>query len=254
MIGPELDIDDKTSSVQHLGSPVIPDVETSVVSVIFRTAVLWSISSYCYYTLVDIFGLDSGYSDAPFVFAFYYLVWTGVAVWLFQSVLFGTSSYDAILRSTVLMVPLFCIFGFFVVVLLPLLPKVSVLNAPPNPPEFMFASAWYYLPKSADILFQQALVAALIFSTAKAQFRLASIALGMAATFGLLHLTLAFDGFTPIYVARFTVAGVLLGVVFPYFYLRLRHGFLWAYGLHASFYAIDVVITHLFLAEPSWAT
>ena len=75
-------------------------------------------------------------------------------------------------REGLALIPILAAFGLFAVYILPLLPTVSELRAPPNPPEFMFATAWYYLPKSADILFQQVLDAALILTGWRAGFRL----------------------------------------------------------------------------------
>ena len=68
----------------------------------------------------------------------------------------------------------------------------------------------------------------------------------LAALFGGFHLLLIFDGFTSYYVTRFTIAATLFGLLLPYFYLRTRYGFRWAYGLEAA-------ITHLVLGVPPWA-
>ncbi len=123
-----------------------------------------------------------------------------------------------------MLLPFLAGFALLIIFGLPLLPKVSILRAPFDPPEFMFASAWYYLPKSADILFQQTLAARLILTAANAGYRLRQIMIGMA---------LAFDGFTPTYVIRFTCAATLFGALLPYLYLQAHHGFRWAYALHS---------------------
>jgi len=214
---------------------------------------LWSASSYGYYALVKAFSLESGYNDAPGLFAVYYLIWTGLAVLWFRRVLAGSLVRRKILAHAKAMVPIMAVFAIFVAVVLPSLPPVSMWRAPSDPPEFMFASGWYYLPKSADILFQQVLVASLIYTAAELKFSLPAIAVGMGLMFGGFHLLLALDGFSPLYVARFTIAATLLGLVVPYLYLRLKHGFRWAYGLHWSFYAFDAAVTHLILAVPPWA-
>lgn len=114
----------------------------------------------------------------------------------------------------------------------------------------MFASAWYYLPKSADILFQQILVAGLVPTASRAGYGTDTIAFGMAAAFGGFHLLLAFDGFTPTYVTRFALSATLFGALLPYLYLRSRKGFRWAYSLHLGFYALDATLTHVILAAP----
>ena len=221
---------------------------------LLSVAALWSASSYGYYALVDALSLESGYNEAPFMFAAYYLIWTGLALLWFRKVLAGSLVRRKIMAHAKAMVPIMAVFALFVAVVLPSLPPVSVWRAPSDPPEFMFASGWYYLPKSADILFQQVLVASMIYTAAQLKLRLRTISIGMGLMFGGFHLLLALDGFLPLYVARFTIAASLFGLVVPYLYLRLRHGFRWAYGLHWSFYAFDAAVTHLVLAVPPWAS
>ncbi|WGW04117.1 hypothetical protein [Tropicibacter oceani] len=220
---------------------------------LFIVAALWIVSSQGYYALVDALGLENGYDGAPILFTGYYLGWAGVAAWLFRSLFNDVLDRDRLTREGLALLPILAGFAVFVVYVLPLLPKVSEVRAPANPPEFMFASAWYYLPKSADILFQQVLISALILTGVRAGLGLGAMSLGMAATFGLFHLGLAFDGFLWLYVARFTLAATLFGALLPYLYLRMRSGFRWAYSLHWSFYAADAVLTHLLLAAPPWA-
>ncbi len=214
---------------------------------------LWSVSSWGYYVYVDLLGLENGYDEVPVLFAAYYLAWTAIALIVFRQPLARGLSRPMIAGHTAAMLPLLLCFGLFVSVVLPLFPDVSIYRAPANPPDFMFASAWYYLPKSADILFQQVIVAAIVRRADSLGISLWSIAIAIAILFGGFHLTLTFEGFSPFYVARFTVAASLFGLIVPYLYLRTRHGFRWAYGLHWSFYALDAVVTHLMLAVPPWA-
>ncbi len=213
-------------------------------------AALWLASSHGYYALVDGLGLENGYDDAPFVFTAYYASWAAItAVW-FRNELRERLVPGMVLADVGAMLPVLALFALFTAFVLPGLPPVSAWLAPPNPPEFMFASGWYYLPKSADILFQQVLVASLIRTAAGLRFGLKPIAIGLAATFGGFHLLLALDGFSPLYVARFTLAATLFGLVAPWLYLRTANGFRWAYSLHWSFYALDATITRLVLAAP----
>lgn len=215
-------------------------------------AVLWSASSTGYYALVNKLGLESGYNEAPVAFFIYYLLWTGIALFWFRNVLSDQLTQTNTFANLRAMLPLMAACVLFVAVILPSLPPVSMWRAPADPPEFMFASRWYYLPKSADILFQQVLVAAIIHTAAGLKFRLITIAIGLSIVFGGFHLLLAFDGFSPNYVARFTAAACMFGLIAPYIYLRWLNGFRWAYGLHWSFYAVDATITHFLLAAPKW--
>ena len=216
-------------------------------------ALLWSVSSWGYYALVEVLEIESGYDDAPVLFAGFYFGWTLLALWLFRRTLRSEMSRPVFFGHAITLAPLLLIYAAFVTFALPLLPDVSVVRAPRNPPEFMFASACYYLPKSVDILFQQVLVAVMVRRADVVGLPIRTISILMAILFGGFHLTLALDGFTPLYVARFTVAATLFGLIIPYLYLRKRHGFRWAYGLHWGFYALDATITHFALAVPPWA-
>ena len=228
-------------------------IPTALAPILLTTAALWMASDWCYYSLVDALDLESGYDDAPILFAAYYLVWSGIALALFRPVLSAGISPRRIAGHAIALAPILAFYGLYVAVILPLLPDVSVERAPPNPPEFMFASAWYYLPKSVDILFQQILVAAIVRGADRAKISLPVISIGMAIFFGGSRLLLIFDGFTALYVTRFTIAATIFGLGIPYLYLRTRNGFRWAYGLHWSFYAVDAAVTHLLLAVPPWA-
>ena len=57
------------------------------------------------------------------------------------------------------------------------------------------------------------------------QLRLPVISIGTAVLFGGFHLLLILDGFTPLYVARVTIAATIFSVAIPWLYLRTRHGF-----------------------------
>lgn len=211
---------------------------------------LWAASSYGYYYLVSAMSLNNGYDEAPFFFAAYYLLWTVASVLAFRGVLQERLSHAFTAYNAFALAGLLLALGSYVTLVLPSLPEVTAEVAPPNPPDFMFASAWYYLPKSTDILFQQVMVASLILTAAKQGFAFGSITLAAALVFGGYHLTLYLDGFTALYVARFTAAACLFGLVVPYIYLRLKNGFLLAYGLHWSFYALDATLTHFILSVP----
>lgn len=212
--------------------------------------VIWVVSMQVYYTLVSALGPDGGYDGAPVLFAGYYLGWAAVALWLFRDLFTKDLDQRTLLREAMMMIPILAGFAAFVVYVLPLLPSVSESRAPSEPPEFMFASAWYYLPKSTEILFQQALVAGVIMTAARAGYGLRPIAIGTALAFGGFHLLLALEGFTPLYVTRFTISATLFGALVPYLYLRVRGGFRWAYSLHWGFYALDATLTHFILAAP----
>lgn len=227
----------------------LPTTGTSgLITAVAIAVTFWAISSNGYYALVSAMGLERGYDEAPLLFSAYYLAWSGIALWTFWT-LFSAEAPNHPFRADLAATVIIILAGIaYVTIVLPVLPEVSVELAPENPPEFMFASAWYYVPKTADILFQQFLVAAIILTASRAGFGIWSIAIGMALMFGGYHLTLSLDGFTALYVARFTAAATVFGLALPYIYLRVRSGFPWAYGLHWGFYAFDATVTHFILA------
>lgn len=240
-------------TVPLMPSPAVRRGLLQLVPTLTLIALLWSASSWGYYALVDTSGVANGYDDAPILFAGYYVLWTLAAIAALRRPLAAGLTRSNVAAQARGLVPILFAYGVFAALVLPILPNVSVIRAPSDAPEFMFASAWYYLPKSADILFQQVLVAAMIRRADAAGLSLRAIALLLAVLFGGFHLTLALDGALPLYVARFTIAATLFGLLVPYLYLRARHGFRWAYGLHWGFYAVDATVTHFVLAAPPWA-
>ena len=50
----------------------------------------WSVSSWGYYALVNAMALDSGYDDAPLLFASYYLAWSAIVLLTFRPVFEGS--------------------------------------------------------------------------------------------------------------------------------------------------------------------
>lgn len=234
-------------------SIALPRIGGATARAVLVAALFWLVSMRAYYALVAALDLERGYDGAPILFTAYYLGWTAIALLVFRRVIAASVARATVARETLIMVPILAGFAVFVIYVMPFFPKVSPLRAPSEPPEFMFASAWYYLPKSADILFQQTLVAALILTAARAGYSLRVIAAGTALAFGGLHLMLAFAGFTALYVARFSLSAAVMGAVLPYLYLRCSRGLRWAYTLHCGFYALDATLTHFILAAPPWA-
>jgi hypothetical protein len=111
------------------------------------------------------------------------------------------------------------------------------------------ATSWYFLPKSIDILFQQLLIVALVLALAEQRYSVRSISILCAAAFGAMHVFLAFGGVPPGYVIRFMVSAAAFGLLFPYLILRVPNGLAYSYILHWAYYAISVVLPHMFLAS-----
>lgn len=68
----------------------------------------------------------------------------------FRPVMSVHSTGPKLLGHLIALSPILMLYGFYVVVLLPLPPDGPGCRAPADPPEFMFASARYYLLKEPD--------------------------------------------------------------------------------------------------------
>lgn len=178
-------------------------------------------------------------------FAGYYVLWTVIAVLYFKFMFFEKFTHRFIASEIARVIPVLVIFAAFISLIIAFLPEISPQKASDNPPEFMFASIWYYVPKSADVLFQQVIIASMVHAANEQKINLATISLSFAVMFGAFHLLLILDGFILAYVLRFTIAATIFGLIAPYLYLHKKHGFQWAYGLHISFYALNVFTSHL---------
>lgn len=204
-------------------------------------AAAWSFSGFGYFRLEPVLGAEVGYNDAPVAFALYYAGWS-VAVFL---VFRGTFRDGADLTPEPLrlaaVAALIAAFLAFALLVVPRLP-VSEWTRTNSPVEFFWATSWYFLPKSVEILFQQLLIAALVLALANTGLRLWKISALVALLFGGFHLTLALSYPNPFYVMRYSVAAALFGAIVPWLLLRVRHGFLASYTIHWVYYAIDIVV------------
>ena len=102
---------------------------------------IWSVSSWGYYALVGAMALDSGYDDAPVIFAGYYLVGSVIVLLAFRPDFKRRLSRPALSGHAIAIAQILAAYGLFVAAVLPLFPDVSIDRAPLNPPDFMFASA-----------------------------------------------------------------------------------------------------------------
>jgi hypothetical protein len=133
----------------------------------------------------------------------------------------------------------------FAAYVLPLLPTVNWTESW-NPPELRVATANYFLPKSIEILFQQLLILALVLALSARDYSIREISVICAVAFGFTHVLLAFSGVPTGYVIRFMVSATVFGFLFPYLLLRVPNGFAYSYMIHWIYYAVSVVLPHLF--------
>jgi hypothetical protein len=215
---------------------------------ILMVGVLWSVSSVGYYAIKEWAGLSNGYKDAPFLYSAYYLGFTILAALLFQHCL---RKWQPLAHGVF---PILAVSGLRAIctrIVLPALPDIDLSIAPLDPPEFMFANAVYYVPKSFEILFQQVLILTIVLLFSAFGWQTSQVGILTAILFGLFHLSLIFNDVTAFYVARFTIAAICFGAIVPSLMLATRNGATLSYGLHWGFYVVDNIFTHLMLSSSS---
>jgi hypothetical protein len=211
---------------------------------------LWVLSDIGFYFLLPSLGYASSYNENPAAAAVYYFYWVGVSVILLWPVLatwpdharwraFGKPALSVAIWTLLLALAV-----FYVSRVVPVLPPFDSTYriAPPDMPQ---AGAWYFLPKSIEILFQQVLIAALVLTLAHAGTGLRRISLLCGGLFGLTHLLLLLGGGPIGYTVRFTGFAAVFGLVFPVLFLRVPNGFAFSYAAHWLFYAAAIAVARL---------
>jgi len=210
-------------------------------------ALAWGLSSVGYFWTAPALSAQIGYNDAPLFYSAYYALWAAAVFLLFRRDYAAAMQVDAPRQTLGLAALLAVVFTGYAMLVLPRLPAVD-WTWPETPVEFFWATSWYFLPKSVEILFQQLLIAALVLALNAMGLRLRAISGLVALMFGGFHLTLAFSYDNPLYVLRYTVAATAFGALVPWLLLRRRHGFLISYAVHWGYYAADAAIIHFVFA------
>jgi hypothetical protein len=209
-------------------------------------AAFWIASDAGYYWLLPAFAVHTSYNASSVAIGAYYALWVALALVAFWP-LYRTwwAEHENRLTTYVLLSVAFAALILFPGYALPLLPPINWAE-PWRPPEVVFATPWYFLPKSIEILFQQLLIAAMVIALSAQRYSLWTISLVCAAAFGATHILVAFDSVPTGYVIRFMAAGALFGLVVPYLMLRMRNGLAYAYLTHWCYYAGTVLMAHAF--------
>lgn len=213
------------------------------VRIIAPVAAIWIASDVGYYALLPRLAGPVAYNAAPVTIALYYLFWIGVTLAAFGPLYRSWRPLRGDWSGYLLFSASFAGLLVFAFAVLPALPPIKV-SEDWQPPELLFATSWYFLPKAIDIVFQQLLVVALVLAFAADRCSLRMMSLCCAGLFGGTHLLLAFGGVPAGYVIRFTVVAAGFGLAFPYLILRVPNGFAWSYLTHWSYYAISVAMAH----------
>lgn len=216
---------------------------SSLIGTLAEIMALWIASDVGYYIVLPLFGFSPGYNNEPVGIAFYYVFWVAVSVNAFWPVFKEWQPVENTSRMYLFLFASFAGLVLFAFFIMPELPSV-IWTESWDPPELMVANAWYFLPKAAEILLQQVLIAALVLSFSMRKFDIHAISILSMVIFGGAHLVLSFYGLPFGYVARFVLSAMAFAFIFPRLILRVPNGFIVSYTVHWLYYVVTVIMAH----------
>lgn len=209
-----------------------------------QIAAIWLISDIAFYIVLPAWGIRASYNAEPVNIALYYVVWIVISLIALRSAFKNWRPLTGNVQTYATLLGFAAAIVYFVVFLLPQFPPIEWTEPWKPPSELLFATGWYFLPKSFEILLQQLLVAALVLSFTSRGFSLRATSIWCAVLFGGVHVLLIFGGSPIGYVARFGVSAFIAGAMFPYLLINTKNGFAYAYMLHWLYYAVTIVLIH----------
>jgi hypothetical protein len=228
--------------------------QTALLWTVAQIAAIWIVSDVGYYYLLPPLGAQPSYNDGSIAVTLYYAFWIGIAVIVFWPVYASwpqhglREAFENRLISSLVWSLSFAGCLLFAAYVLPMLPSITWEKSW-SPPEMVVATPWYFLPKSIDILFQQLLILALVLALAARPYGILRISIYCAVGFGAVHALLAFGDVPLGYVIRFMISAAAFGFIFPYLLLRVPNGLAYSYVVHWVYYALSVILPHIFLAS-----
>ena len=231
----------------------MPPTNIPLYRTLLDIAAIWTIATVGYYTVLPTFGITPSYNESPIALALYYLVWLAVSVYWFWNI------FDDHLPSRRYLWRYLIISSGIGAALVPGIYTLTLLPAPDvlalsSLPDIVLATPWYLIPKAADILVQQTLIAVLVFALAAHLQSLKSIISAYAITFGGAHVVLFLLNNTATPLALIlTVGAILSAIIFPYLILRVPGGLIWSYAIHLAFYIVLIALLHTLPAPHPFA-
>jgi len=214
------------------------NIQTPLYKIVGEVAALWTLANVGYYIALPLFGFQLSYNSAPIVIAGYFFLWALISTFFFGDLfkksvtekhriwLYGILS----LGSAVLIWGMLYLFSFLPALQVPLLSFNT---------DILFATPWYFLPKSIEILIQQILITVLVLEFYSRFNSLKETIAGYAICFGGAHILLfSINGAPTPYALMMIVGSMLSALIFPYLILRIRGGFIYAYVIHLVFYIL----------------
>ncbi len=217
--------------------------ETLVRSV-FDVFALWILVNVGYFTLFPAIGYELDYNSSPIAIAAYFLLCAGFCIYYFWPLFNHSITLDARIRTeSVMSLGLAALIS----ALLYGLSHLPTLSGPSNVPytDILLSTPWYFMPKMAEILLQQILVAVLVLKLFERLQSLYLTIIWYSVIFGGGHVLLfAFTDASSEHATFMTLGALASSFVFPYLLLRVRGGFLYTYTIHVLFYIGLALILH----------
>lgn len=221
-------------------------------TILGKVTALWAVANVGYFLFAPVFGYDASYNASPIQMAVYFLFWVGVSVWVFWDLFrprFARTSllwaYGGLcLLAAALVWGLVYTFSFLPALQGPVLAPYT---------DLLLATPWYFLPKAAELLMQQVLIAALVWGLWHHFHSLPRVVLSYSVLFGGGHVMLFLLSSAPTpHATAMTLAALISALVFPYLLLRVRGGFIYSYLIHFVFYIALALVLHAWPPPGYW--
>ncbi len=205
---------------------------------------LWLLANAGYYLILPALGFDLSYNSAPIIIALYYLLWAVVALFYYRKVFTRWLTAEHRIWVHIVWSLGFAALIWGLLYELAQLPIPTGIRLAPYT-DILFATSWYFLPKSAEVLVQQILITVLVLDLSYRFHSFKKVVFGYAALFGGAHVILFVLSGTPTpYAVLMTTGAVLSSFIFPYFILRVKQGFVYTYTIHFVFYIVLAMFLH----------
>jgi len=213
-----------------------------LLGLILKITFAWGFANVGYFYVLPLFNYEISYNTEPFVISAYFLLCAFVCVLAFWKVLVK----NFIKRSYIWLYGLLSVaFAFALVLSLYAFSFIPALRGPALAPytDILFATPWYFLPKSVDILLQQILIAVFLLDLPPFFKSMVRVRTVYALAFGGAHVALFTLTGAPFgHAFVMTIGALLSSFIFPYFILKVRGGFLFSYMTHLTLYLILAVV------------
>jgi hypothetical protein len=207
-------------------------------------AAFWTVANAGFFFIADTFGYTVSYNEQPLLFSLYYIFWALVVLMYYAALFRSWMPHREDARVLMYESAAFTTLVWGLLYVLSQLPTVTGPKIAPYT-DLMLSSWWFFLPKSAEILVQQLLITVLLVTLKDYVGTFSRIVLAYAVTFGGLHAAVYALASAPApYETVMTLAAIGSSLIFPYFILRVRGGFIHAYAFHLVFYIILGMVMH----------